>query len=901
MLGHYTLTIQTSLACNQATTPLSPVAVPRTVGSTYVSDLCGGNAQLLTAVAPTSDITYYAPDGSYVLFINPCGAVRNTTCGSIGQYNSNPTVCQAYTPLSTTNSYMLAAWNPPSAPVRYTILSNGIMQSHQDGSFCGGNVRIVNIQYICTPSATTAQVTSFTTIPNICVHNITIATAAVCGTPFVPVCKALGYDLSSLASKTISAYLAYNYWSISPCGNVSNTLYPGCTGQVCQGGTVVDTYDPAIVTWTQADNGLVQFVQDGDLCGGDGFREGAIRFVCNPAATTAYISAAGENPTCTEALHTPHPHQHSQCRPLPLDPLLTPSSPCTPLSVSSLRVGHYTLTVQTAAVCPVQTTFKVGYGQPWVSDQCGGGAYDLTQLGFTDIVFPEGSPTYAYVFFNPCSFVTNTSCGELSSTSVCEAYTPLNYANPQNSYQIGVYDPARAPVTYTLIPNGLTQYYQSGAYNGGFPRAVNATFTCNTAATTPYITSYNSASLYVPGSTSQYTQLYQIAVQTSAVCGPAFQISRSCGTATYNLSSLIGQQLSIYDGTQYTYYLSPCGQVDVEDAGGCVGQVCQNQYTLSQYSPSLTTYVPADNGVLAITADGQFCSNIGPRQTTIRYICNSGASTPFISQWSEEPACRYTLEVQTTAVCNIQPSHAVGTSYVSDLCGGGMWDLTPLSKSDIVAFVDNQAYLFINPCGTVKNNTCNNLGASVCYGYLPLVTPPSNDYNIARYDPTNAPITYTLMSNGVMATHVDGGYCGNNLNIPRTVLISYICDSTKSSAQVTSYTSANCNYNITVATSVVCGAPYTVPPPSNNNGGGGGSSLSGGAIAGIVIGSVAGVLILLVLLYIFCCGCAMLGRQKKDEGKFDNMGARPVASGDAEPSAVEMSQVDETGEVHNTA
>jgi len=299
---------------------------------------------------------------------------------------------------------------------------------------------------------------------------------------------------------------------------------------------------------------------------------------------------------------------------------------------------------------------------------------------------------------------------------------------------------------------------------------------------------------------------------------------------------------------------------------------------------------------LAITSDGQQCLNLGPRTTTLRYICNNTAVTPFISAYGEEPQCRYTIEIQTSAVCNVQPSHAVGTSYVSDQCGGGMWDLTPLSNSDIVAFVDQQAYLFINPCGVVKNVSCNNLGASVCYAYLPLVVPPSNDYDIANFDPVHAPITYTLLSNGVMATHVDGAYCGSAVNIPRTVYISYICDASKAQATVTNYTSGNCQYNVTVATQVVCSAPYTTGGVSNS-GGGGGSSLSNGAIAGIVIGSVVGALILLVILYIACCGCAGLSLRsldKKDSGgKFDTMGTRPVSSSEAEtePSAVELSQV----------
>ena len=297
--------------------------------------------------------------------------MSNSTCSQTAGSNAGASVCQAYLPLTPSNAFSLASWNPPSAAVRYTLLSNGILQTHTDGqSFCGGTVRTVNIFYTCLATATTPIVGSFSTTGT-CVHNVTIQTAVVCGTPFVPTCKANGYDLTSIASTTISAYIDNIYWSVSACGNVSAPLYPACQGQICQGGTTVSSYDPAAVVWTNADNGLVQQIQNGDSCGGDGYREGSLRFVCNAAATTPILTQAGEEPTC-----------------------------------------HYTLIVQTAAVCPATTAFKTTPNTPWISDLCGGGAYDLTQLGYNDIVYPEANSggIYAYVFFNPVSQSASSLC-----------------------------------------------------------------------------------------------------------------------------------------------------------------------------------------------------------------------------------------------------------------------------------------------------------------------------------------------------------------------------------------------------------------------------------------------------------------------------------------------------------
>ena len=429
-------------------------------------------------------------------------------------------------------------------------------------------------------------------------------------------------------------------------------------------------------------------------------------------------------------------------------------------------------------------------------------------------MYPEvsGGQVFAFVFFQPCSYVRNASCSELSFTSICEAYTPLNFMNPQNSYTIASYDPARSPVTYTLVSDGLLQYYMDGAYNNGNPRAVNITYQCNSTAATPVILAYGNEQVYWPPN-QNFVTLYQMVVQTAAVCGTPFTYVQTCGTSTYDLSSLIGQTLSYYDpSTGFTYWLAPCGLVDAADASGCVGQACvSGGVTLSTYAPSLTQWIPADNGVVAWTQDGVLCGDLGYRTTQIRYICNSSAVVPVIVSAGEQPECRYTIEIATSLVCAITPSHAIGSSFISDLCGAGAYDLTPLSAQDISAVVDSTSYLFINPCGQVKNASCNNLGSSVCYAYAPLVVPPSNDYDLARFDPVHAPITYTVLSNGVQQTHMDGDYCGSTVIVPRMVYISYVCDSTRSVPAVTSYSSGYCVYNITVATSVTCGAAFSIP------------------------------------------------------------------------------------------
>ena len=270
-----------------------------------------------------------------------------------------------------------------------------MQQTHIDGGYCNSFVRVVSINYVCDATAIAAVVTNYQT--NNCIYNITINTAAVCPAAYgnaFSTCKGAGYDLSqSVAGVEMSITLSGGtVYTVNPCSNVSGTysLTYGCGGQVCQTGYPLSYFD-STAQWTPADNGVVQISQTGVLCGTGANRWTVLRFVCSPLTATPYISDAGEEPAC-----------------------------------------HYYITIQTNAVC----TQPAGYnaiGSTYVSDQCGGGAYDLAMITDNDITYPEGSPPpYAYVFFSPCGSVKNASCGSISGpldVSLCEASAspPLTY------------------------------------------------------------------------------------------------------------------------------------------------------------------------------------------------------------------------------------------------------------------------------------------------------------------------------------------------------------------------------------------------------------------------------------------------------------------------------------------
>lgn len=831
----YTIQIHTNLACGQALN----------TAASWVSTTCGGGAYPLTLVGTTSDLTY-AVTGTGNVYLNPCGTIRTS---SVCSGTSSVSAC-LHSSSSSGSDTVLATYNTQGgAPIFYALTSNGLTQTHHDGTYCGTAPQTTTITYVCSTSAATPSITGYNA--GTCTTSIEVTTSAVCGTAFTHSCSFLGTDFTSLfGGKTFGYYDGSYYWSVAPCGVVNDVFFPSCLGQICQSGYAAAYYNLAAATTIVADNGFVALQQNGDSCGGDGLRETAMRFVCDPTASVPFVSNAFENPTC-----------------------------------------HYIVYIRTAAACGFTVSHTVG--STWVSDQCGGGAYPLYDI-FNDLSFPASGPSY--VFINPCNTVQNLSCSNLGSTSVCQAYTPLSSTNPTNDYQLAIYSPWSSVFEYTLTTvngaNAIIQYYANGWYNNGYPRSMQITYICSPTATTAYA----DPSSWVGLQETDGQDAYSINIYTSIVCGQPFA-KPPCVYGGYNLTSLEGLNLQINTGG-YVYTVSPCGQVTLPSTIGCLGQVCQGTTSLSLYSPAATTYYQADNGLVALTVDGTYCAGIdGDRQTMIRYVCSSSATTPIITAVDEEPECHYTVYISTNLVCNVALNESIGASFVSDSCGGGAYSL---SKIDYIisGTVDNgEGVVFINPCGVVNNAYCSSLNAAVCYAYTPLGT--TNNYDLARYVPTQAPITYTILSNGLLQSHQDGDYCGSGTNNPRIVNIYYLCDSSAHTASISSFTTSStdtsCVYTINVATSVTCGPAFHHSS----------SGLSGGAIAGIVIGVIFGVLLLLLILYclIFVVGIGEVTKRVKSsvqrDQKFSEMeSSKQVGEHESEPSEVEMPSHNQEGEAH---
>ena len=796
---HYQAIVYTSAACS-----ITAAAIQQ-VGSTVISTTCGAGIYNLASLVG-SDITFLPGDSS-THYIRVCGVVNSTTlCAG----NGPTSVCQ----VSSGTGYTLAMYEPILYPTVYVYNSNGISQIIQDGQRCGGaeEERLSNITFVCNSAATTPVVTSVTESPQ-CHYNYIIQTSAVCGSAYAAVspqatCGFGPYDLTPLTQQDFTLFQTNNSWAIRPCGVVQTPGY--CNAQFCQGTTNVSYWNPnGDYSSTGTDNaplwayttyqgmpGVAQIIQDGTDCGGYGSRQGTIEFICNSAATTAYLATVIETVTC-----------------------------------------HYQAVIMTNLVCGATAAQLQTVGSATISTQCGGGIYDLSALTNQEFNTTEtGSNWVNYIYVRLCGTVQSTNLCVLNSTSpaqVCQ----IDLSGGGAGLTLALYQPYLYPSVWTYNGNGVSQIIQDGTRCGTAEeeRLTNITLQCNTAATTAYISSFFESPLCH----------YNFIVQTNQVCGSPFAAalslpttSTSCQYGPYNLNSISGTDL-IWYGNGYWWAIRPCGTVST--TGFCAGQFCQGGTTISLWNGTAVANYAATgadnvpiwasvsygnaNGVAQIIQDGTSCGgNVGDRQGAIYFICNQTATTPFIQTVFEGVACHYTAVIQTSVVCGVTAgaTQVPGGAFISSQCGGGIYNLTSLAATDILGVVnpvstDNTLYnYYINICGAVRNtNLCfvnNSVNASVCQ----VSTNSTYGYPLATWQPTVYPVVwqYNGGSGGVSQIIQNGFSCGGEERLTNLTLV---CSPTATTPVFVSAVEApTCHYTITIQTNAVCGAPFSVAQPAGS-------------------------------------------------------------------------------------
>ena len=319
----------------------------------------------------------------------------------------------------------------------------------------------------------------------------------------------------------------------------------------------------------------------------------------------------------------------------------------------------------------------------------------------------------------------------------------------------------------------------------------------------------------------------------------------ACGGAGYDLSALTGADLLFngtgkaagVSGTLYKWAIRPCGVVTTP--GFCAGgEFCQEGTTVS--TMNLTgAGVPASSqvwgqiqlngqyGVAQFLQDGTDCGGtVGDREGTIIYLCNSTATTPYISSILELATCTYEAVIQTAAICSQVPttgiSHTPGTPVINGLCGGGIYDLTSISNADIVGYSSSTSnYWAIRPCGVLSLTNCSDATTSICQYN------PGYGFPVARYNPALEITFWQYLAPGVLSeVMMDGdAACTNQYRYSN---VTYVCNAAATTPMFVSAVEPpgnSCHYYITIQTAAVCGTAFATQPAA-------GSSSSAAAVAG---------------------------------------------------------------------
>ena len=303
----------------------------------------------------------------------------------------------------------------------------------------------------------------------------------------------------------------------------------------------------------------------------------------------------------------------------------------------------------------------------------------------------------------------------------------------------------------------------------------------------------------------------------------------SCINAGYNLTSLTGSDLfftgtgnAAGTGTVYNWAIRPCGVVTTPSfCTSQPGEFCQGSTTVSAMNVSAAGVgsgaiwgqiaLNGQYGVAQFLQDGTSCGGTGgtDREGTIVYLCNPTALTPYISSLLEITTCNYQAIIQTAAICSQVPSTgfstAVGTSIISSQCGGGIYDLNPINRADIVGY-SSGSYWGIRPCGTLALRNCSGYSnISVCQ------FSPGNGFVAATYTPALIPTVYQYLAPGVVSQILqDGAACGSQ---SRLTNITFYCNALATTPLfISAYEYITCHYQLSVQTSAVCGAAFVAAP-----------------------------------------------------------------------------------------
>lgn len=257
---------------------------------------------------------------------------------------------------------------------------------------------------------------------------------------------------------------------------------------------------------------------------------------------------------------------------------------------------------------------------------------------------------------------------------------------------------------------------------------------------------------------------------------PVFAQERCVG-AGYDVS-VAARDLYIRTATS-RWYLHPCGNVTALPA--CANaqygsMLCQasltNDNTLTaniaiynETTASEARWIAMPNGVQYTIQTGTICTqnqNAGGvrRSATVYFVCNQTAIQPYFSEIIQSQTCMFVATIQTSSACAaVGPtmSNEVGSSFWSTQCGGGLYDMSSMTSTDLFFQTPSNDY-WVRVCGVVSNSTCANAspsGTSFCQKPRGST---SSAVDMSSYNQSEANI-WSITPTGIQMQMQDGLLC----------------------------------------------------------------------------------------------------------------------------------------------
>jgi len=775
---------------------------------TLSSAVCAGGGYDVSVAE--RDLFFNTTD--YEWWLHPCGSVSATSdpvCGNSTLFPFGSMLCQR--PHGASSAYNLAIYNQ-STRVTWleTAAHNGVEYRMQDGDSCGSFRREATIRFLCDQTATTPTIFSVNEVET-CWYTVVVKTSAACSAigatgsnsvgsaRWSTQCGAGVYDLSSISSSDLVWQDTSYIWYIRLCGTVSNTACSAaqptsfCQQPKSSVSTPVDVSHYNIsqaALWTITDNGMRVELQDGAVCSAIGAgvpRQATYELICNPYITVPFVAYVTEIETC-----------------------------------------HYTVVIQTPAVCSGSNAPQMGY--------CGGAGSDFSLIN-ADFRLRSGNYDW---YIHPCGVLspyTTTACGP--TASACQV--TIN-ATTGNTLAIWNQTVAHEAVTWVALPSQYSVSYslQDGGLCGAIgnvPREMTVKFVCDTNARIPVFDSISEVE----------TCWYTAVIKTWLACYAQVPVDRNaigytytdavCGGERYDFSNIRAQGDLVLDTntssttTGWMFAIDLCGRVQntrcssVQPTSFCqYGKgTSTSVYSLSYMGANQqATYTVNANGITMTYADGQGCGGIPSRVAIIQVICD-GTTPARLDSVREIETCHYQAVVRAT--CNpgstvplpessSSSSSSTGSAVVPipiqaptvTQCAGAGYSLIDVAQSEYT-YNDGAYNWYFRPCAVVSyavSPVCGN-AANFPFGSM-LCQQPINQtyaYNVAVYNASTS-LTWVAIPGGVSYSIQDGDFCGAS-NFRREVTVKFMCDASATTARIDSVVEVElCWYTVTMRTNRAC-------------------------------------------------------------------------------------------------